>query len=114
LLAGLVSSSGSIVVALFGPRFDGWVEILVAQPAPWTVPLAFATMVAVSLRGRPPAWSRAAMLRLHLDERHLFGNGGHVSSDVSSYGPDAAQVVHSSPIARRSYAVRRIGRRLNH
>jgi Na+(H+)/acetate symporter ActP len=114
LLAGLLSSSGSIVVALFGPRFDGWVEILVAQPAPWTVPLAFATMIAVSLRGRPPAWSRAAMLRLHLDEGHLFGNAGHVSSDVSSHGPDAAPAVHSSSIARRSYAVRRIGRRLNH
>jgi cation/acetate symporter len=34
----------------------------------WSVPLAFVTMVLVSLRGRPPAWSTAAMLRLHLDE----------------------------------------------
>jgi cation/acetate symporter len=25
-------------------------------------------MVLVSLRGRPPAWAAAAMLRLHLDE----------------------------------------------
>jgi hypothetical protein len=25
-------------------------------------------MVLVSLRGRPPAWASAAMLRLHLDE----------------------------------------------
>jgi cation/acetate symporter len=32
------------------------------------VPLAFATMVLVSLRGRPPAWAATAMLRLHLDE----------------------------------------------
>jgi len=32
------------------------------------VPIAFASMVLVSLAGRPPAWAAAAMLRLHLDE----------------------------------------------
>jgi cation/acetate symporter len=70
VLAGLLSTSGSIITALAGPDLDGWLSILVAQPAPWTVPLAFAIMVVVSLRGRPPTWSRAAMLRLHLDEEH--------------------------------------------
>ena len=43
-------------------------SILLAQPALWTVPLAFAVMVGGSLRGRPPAWAAAATLRLHLDE----------------------------------------------
>ncbi len=68
VLAGLLASSGGIAFALFGPQLDGWQAILIAQPAPWSVPLAFITMVLVSLRGRPPAWSMTAMLRLHLDE----------------------------------------------
>ncbi|MCT2586605.1 sodium/solute symporter [Actinophytocola gossypii] len=68
VLVGLFTSSGAIACALFGVPLDGWLAILVAQPAPWSVPLAFATMVVVSLRGRPPSWSRTAMLRLHLDE----------------------------------------------
>ena len=50
------------------PPLAGWQAILITQPAPWTVPLAFATMVVVSLRGQAPPWSRTAMLRLHLDE----------------------------------------------
>jgi len=68
VLAGLLASSGAIAVTLFGPHVSGWLAILLAQPAPWTVPLAYLTMVLVSLRGRPPAWSMPAMLRLHLAE----------------------------------------------
>ena len=89
VLTGLIASSGSILVALAGPPMHGWVAILVQQPAPWAVPLAFGVMVLVSLRGRPPAWSAAAMLRLHLDERL------------------------SAPAPYRSSAFRRIARRLN-
>jgi cation/acetate symporter len=69
LTAGLVLTSAAIAFTLFAPPVHGWVGILLAQPAPWTVPLAFLTMIAVSLRGRPPAWSTAAMLRLHLPIR---------------------------------------------
>lgn len=68
VLTGLMASSGAIALALSGPPLTGLIAILVTQPAPWTVPLAFATMVLVSLRGRPPVWSMTAMLRLHLDE----------------------------------------------
>lgn len=68
VLVGLFSTLGAITVALFGPPLEGWQAILITQPAPWTVPLAFATMVVVSLRGQAPPWSRTAMLRLHLDE----------------------------------------------
>lgn len=70
LAAGLAASSGAIAVALFGPQVPGWAGVLVAQPALWTVPLAFAVMVAVSMAGRPPAWARTAVLRLHLDDDH--------------------------------------------
>ncbi|RJQ89999.1 sodium/solute symporter [Amycolatopsis panacis] len=91
VLTGLVASSGSILFALAGPPLPGWVAILVSQPAPWSVPLAFGVMVLVSLRSRPPAWAGAAMLRLHLDER------------VPAHSPGRAD---------RSSTVRRAGRRL--
>ncbi|GAB3438517.1 sodium/solute symporter [Actinophytocola sediminis] len=68
VLTGLFASSGAIACTLFGVPVDGWLSILIAQPAPWSVPLAFATMILVSLRGRPPSWARTAMLRLHLNE----------------------------------------------
>ena len=68
VLVGLFTSSGAIAATLFGLPVSGWPQILIAQPAPWTVPLAFATMIVVSRRGRPPSWARTAMLRLHLNE----------------------------------------------
>jgi Na+(H+)/acetate symporter ActP len=71
VLVGLFASSGAIAGTLWGLPVNGWLAILVAQPAPWSVPLAFGTMIVVSSRGRPPNWSRTAMLRLHLNEdRH--------------------------------------------
>ncbi|WP_018684989.1 cation acetate symporter [Actinokineospora enzanensis] len=98
--AGLLATAGAIVFTLFGPPVDGWQAILVSQPAPWSVPLAFGTMVVVSLFGRPPAWSTTAMLRLHLRERR---------DPVPLRGRDPG---HSSWSARRSSAVRRMIRRL--
>jgi Na+(H+)/acetate symporter ActP len=68
ILVGLVASAGVIGAGLLFGRPEGLGAILVGQPALWSVPLAFATMVLVSLRGRPPTWAGAAMLRLHLDE----------------------------------------------
>jgi len=96
VLAGLIASAGSIAMTLFGPPLTGVASILVSQPAPWSVPLAFAVMVLVSLSGRPPAWSRAAMLRLHLDEQHY------------SAGPRAlGQPSHPTGAATRWSTVRR-------
>nr|CTQ89707.1 putative transmembrane transport protein [Kibdelosporangium sp. MJ126-NF4] len=66
---GLLATGGAIAMTLFGPPVHGWLAILVAQPAPWSVPLAFGTMVVVSLFGRPPPWTTTAMLRLHLREQ---------------------------------------------
>jgi Na+(H+)/acetate symporter ActP len=68
MVTGLLASAGVIAVDLFLGAPPGLAAILLGQPALWSVPLAFATMVLVSLRGRPPAWASAAMLRLHLDE----------------------------------------------
>jgi cation/acetate symporter len=68
MLVGLVASAGVIGAGLLFGTPPGLAAILLGLPALWSVPLAFATMVLVSLRGRPPAWASAAMLRLHLDE----------------------------------------------
>ena len=73
MVVGLLASAGVIGVdLLLGPP-PGLTAILLGQPALWSVPLAFATMVLVSLGGRPPAGAAAAMLRLHLDEREASG-----------------------------------------
>jgi cation/acetate symporter len=68
VVVGLVTSVGAIGVDLFLGAPEGLASSLLGQPALWTVPLAFAVMVGVSLSGRPPAWAAAAALRLHLDE----------------------------------------------
>jgi cation/acetate symporter len=68
MLVGLVSSAGVMATGLVAGLEPGVPALLLAQPALWSVPLAFATMVVVSLRGEPPSGATSAMLRLHLDE----------------------------------------------
>lgn len=75
LLVGGVTSGACVVhtfvarTILEGGRSD-WVSELLAQPAAWTVPLAFATMIGVSLAtaGRRPAHVTTFMVRLHTPE----------------------------------------------
>ena len=68
MAVGLSSSAGVMGVSLVADVEHGLLALLLAQPALWSVPLAFATMVAVSLRSEPPGWAGDAMLRLHLDD----------------------------------------------
>jgi cation/acetate symporter len=68
MAVGLVSSAGVMAAGLVAGLEPGVPALLLAQPALWSVPLAFVTMVAVSLRGAPPSGAASAMLRLHLDE----------------------------------------------
>lgn len=68
VLVGLLVSSTAIAVTVLVPSLAGWPAVLATQPAPLSVPLAFGTMIGVSLRGLPPTGALAAMLRLHLDE----------------------------------------------
>ncbi|HET6213490.1 MAG TPA: cation acetate symporter, partial [Micromonosporaceae bacterium] len=69
--AGILVGGGAavcaVLVTVLGPPLHGWTAALVAQPAAWTVPLAFAVMVTVSslTRTRVPAAVGATMLRLH-------------------------------------------------
>jgi Na+(H+)/acetate symporter ActP len=77
--AGIVVGGGAAVGAvlftvLVGPVGQDWTGALLAQPAAWTVPLAFAVMIVVSLatRSRVPASVGTTMLRLHApDELRL-------------------------------------------
>ena len=74
-LAGLVAGGGLAAVAVVltsvrGPG-HGWPAALLGEPAAWTVPVAFAVMVGVSLLTRhrlSPAAVDRVMLRMHLPE----------------------------------------------
>ena len=66
LTVGVVTATGAAVLSATTTTSSGWLTVLLAQPAAWTVPLAFLTMVLVSLRGRPPEWAERAVLRLHV------------------------------------------------
>ncbi|RLP99113.1 cation acetate symporter [Micromonospora sp. CV4] len=70
VLVGGGAAIGAVLVTVLGPPLSGWPATLTAQPAAWTVPLAFTVMVAVSMatRRRAPADVAATMLRLHTPE----------------------------------------------
>jgi Na+(H+)/acetate symporter ActP len=75
MVVGLLGSAGVIGTGFVLAVPPGLAAILLGQPALLSVPLAFVTMVLVSLRGKPPAWANAAMLRLHLDETEQPARG---------------------------------------
>ncbi|MGN6687493.1 MAG: sodium/solute symporter [Actinomycetales bacterium] len=70
-LAGLVTGGGlaglAVAITAAGQAGDGWAGTLLAQPAAWTVPIAFAVMVVVSLATptRVPADVNRVLTRLH-------------------------------------------------
>jgi cation/acetate symporter len=72
--AGIVVGGGSclaaILATMFGAAQGGWGAVLLGQPAIWTVPLAFAVMIVVSLATQRtvPANVGQVMLRMHLPE----------------------------------------------
>ncbi|MDE3720701.1 cation acetate symporter [Nocardiopsis sp. N85] len=65
LIVGGVTATGAVGWSILLPTPPGWATVLLAQPAAWTIPLAFATMMAVSRLTRPPDWAEHAVLRLH-------------------------------------------------
>ena len=67
----LVGGAGSVAAVAYTLATDGsagWFDTLVGQPAAWSVPLAFGTMVLVSRRTTPPGHARRFMVRLHTPE----------------------------------------------
>ena len=78
LLVGGGLAGGAVLVTVVGGSRSGLGGALLAQPAAWSVPAAFAVMVLVSLQTRgslPPSVGRM-MVRLHAPERlHLDAAG---------------------------------------
>lgn len=70
VLAGGAMSLTAVLVTVFGGALGGWPGVLLAQPAAWTVPLAFAVMIAVSraTASRIPPNIGRTMLLLHAPE----------------------------------------------
>lgn len=66
LATGVSAATGAALASVLTDGGPGWLVVLLAQPAAWTVPLAFAVMIVVSLRGTVPEWAERAVLRLHL------------------------------------------------
>ncbi len=77
LAAGGLGAGGAAVLNLVGVDASGWSGALLTQPAAWSVPLAFAVMVLVSLAtaGRAPAHARRFLVRLHTPETLGAGRG---------------------------------------
>jgi Na+(H+)/acetate symporter ActP len=73
-LAGLVAggglATGAVAATITSGERSGWWGALLAQPAAWTVPIAFAVMIGVSLMTprRVPAGVGRTMVRLHAPE----------------------------------------------
>ena len=70
LLVGGGLASAAITFTMVGPATTGWTEALLAQPAAWSVPAAFVTMVLVSrlTAARMPAGVVSKMVVLHTPE----------------------------------------------
>lgn len=77
LAAGGLGAGGAAVLNLVGVDASGWSGALLTQPAAWSVPLAFAVMVVVSLAtaGRAPAHAQRFLVRLHTPETLGAGRG---------------------------------------
>lgn len=80
-IAGMVvgggCAGGAVLATLLGVAREGWAGALLAQPAAWTVPLAFLTMVVVSLATprRLPRHAARTMVRLHTPEAVQLDRG---------------------------------------
>jgi Na+(H+)/acetate symporter ActP len=77
MLVGGGCAGGAVLVTLLGAAPAGWPGALLSQPAAWTVPLAFLTMVVVSLATphRVPRHAARTMVRLHTPEAVQLDRG---------------------------------------
>ncbi len=70
LVTGGVLAMSAVLTTVIGGVHPGWVGALLAQPAAWTVPIAFLVAVLVSLAtpSRVPKGTARSMVRLHTPE----------------------------------------------
>ena len=71
LVLGGLASSIAVLLTMVGVGATGWPAVLLGEPAIWTVPLAFLTMIVLSLATPRaiPADVTQQLLALHLPER---------------------------------------------
>ncbi|HEX2175584.1 MAG TPA: cation acetate symporter [Nocardioidaceae bacterium] len=89
LLVGGALSGGAVVLTVLGMATEGWTGALLGQPGAWTVPIAFAVMIGVSLatpRRVAPNVART-MVRLHMPEQ--------IEVDRGDFQPRAARLSRS-------------------
>ena len=109
VIAGLVVGGGlsmsAVVATTFGADWEGWFGVVIRQPAAVTVPMAFATMIIVSIitRSTVPEHVGLTMVRLHAPE--------HIDLDRGSFHPDPSRnpqwSVQGSTARRDNVTVRR-------
>ena len=77
MLVGGGLSGAAVVLTLLDVDRTGWPGALISQPAAWTVPTAFATMVVASLLtpSRVPVHVSRTMVRLHTPEAVALDRG---------------------------------------
>ncbi len=70
MAVGFTGSGAGVAYTLTSASTQGWAAVLLSQPAAWSVPLAFATMIGVSrlTPHRVPAHAGRFLVRLHTPE----------------------------------------------
>ena len=70
LVTGGLLAMSAVLATVIGGTHRGWASALLAQPAAWTVPIAFVVTVLVSLAtpSRIPRGTARTMVRLHTPE----------------------------------------------
>ena len=70
LITGGLLAMSAVLATVIGGIHGGWTGVLLAQPAAWTVPIAFLVTVLVSLAtpSRIPKGTARTMVRLHTPE----------------------------------------------
>ncbi len=71
MLAGSTTATAAVLFTLLGPTLNGWPAVILAQPAIWSIPIAFITMVVVShlTPGSRPHDVSGMMLTMHAPEQ---------------------------------------------
>ncbi len=103
LVVGGVAASAAALVNVIGAPPDGWPRALVVQPAAWTMPLAFLTVIVVSklTPGSIPAGAARSMVRLHTPEAVNVDRDPAPPLIRTAAGRDGS-TVRRSRVARRS------------
>ncbi len=93
LLLGGGAASAAVVATMAGVGHAGWPAVLLGTPALWSVLLAFATMIVVSLLtpGAVPADVTARLLSLHLPE--AVRRPARAGSQPGAGAPSAARPI---------------------